>query len=153
MFFFNIIQGKIMLFQSCLWLLLLCITEEDFLRCLCFCLHSMGDSVVCLPTIFKNHNLCSLSHYRTSATRFDRYSLKSCILPWWSCCCPWSTWLYSLCALKTQWKSDALTPGSACSRTSVSAESTLNRIPWPMVDTLLLTFCHSSAWTTIYLSC
>ncbi len=74
------------------------------------------------------------SLYRMSVIRCARSLLRRCTWLWWSCCCLWSTWLYLHCALKTQWKSDVLMPDSACSRTSVSAESTSNRTPWPMVD-------------------
>lgn len=71
-----------------------------------------------------------------SVIRCARSLLRSCMLLWWSCCCHWSTWLCLHCVLKTQWKSAVLMPDSACSRTSVSAESTSNRTPWPMVDTV-----------------
>lgn len=81
-----------------------------------------------------------------SVIRCARSLLRSCMLLWWSCSCHWSTWLCLHCALKTQWKSAVLMPDSACSRTSVSAESTSNRTPWLMVDRVSVFWylkCHT----------
>lgn len=64
---------------------------------------------------------------RMSAIKSVRSLLRSCTWLLSNCCCPSSTWLFSPCVPRTQWRSAALMLDSASSKTFPSAESTLNK--------------------------